>query len=184
MATKASQWKGKQSKADAELDLPSGNTVKVRRIKPEAFLEGGMIPDALAGIVQKAINSKKGLPPKMVEELAKDPEKISAALETFDRALVFCVIEPVVEMAPGCNQCTEKYTARVHIDRRADGFHRYVEDGRDEEVLYSDDVSLEDKQMIFQWAVGGVADISKFRGELAAVVESAQFGNDVPLPAE
>lgn len=184
-ATPAAQWKNKQGAGDHTfIDVPSGNTVKVRRIAPEAFLEGGMIPDALAGMVQKAISSKKGLPPKAVEEMAKDPKQISAALEVFDRALVFCVVEPAVEMALGCKQCEGSYTAVQHIDRRNAEFHRYMEPERDGDVLYADDVSLEDKQFIFQWAVGGVQDIAKFRGQLADAVESAQHGEGVQPTAE
>lgn len=178
--TKASQWKSKtSSKENTELTLPSGNVALVRRIKPEAFLEGGMIPDALAGMVQKAITSKKGLPPKAVEEIASDPSKISAALEVFDRALVFCVVDPAVEMPLGCASCEASYTSVIHIDRKTTGFHRYVEPETDAEVLYADAVDMEDKQFIFQWAVGGVQDISRFRGELANAVESAQSGKGV-----
>lgn len=193
-ATTATQWKSKTGVGDTTfLDVPSGVTVRVRRIKPEAFLEGGMIPDALSDMVQTAIKSKKGLPPKAVEELAKDPEKISAALEVFDRALVFCVVDPPVEMALGCDRkssdededtCDLAYTARIHIDRKAPGFHHYIEPETDPEVMYADNVSLEDKQFIFQWAVGGVQDIAKFRRQLAGAVESAQPGEGVPPAAE
>lgn len=178
MATKASAWKSKSKTRDEELQLPSGNSCLVRPIKPEAFLESGMIPDALSAMVMKAVNTKKGLPPSKLQEMANDPKKLAAAMELFDRALVYCVIEPPVEMAPACEKegCGESYTGgdAVHVNRKHPNFHVYIEGDRDPEVLYADMVDLEDKMHIFQWAVGGVADVGKFRGELRATLDAVE----------
>lgn len=199
MVTQASQWKSTTKVGEHEIVLPSGNTALLRAVQAEAFLESGMIPDALNGMVQSAINSKKGLPPTALKQIQQDPKKMAAALEVFDRVLVYCVVEPQVEMPPVCihptgainkdtnepETCGLMYSQTdVHINRQAQGYHKYVEDERDSEVLYADMVDMNDKTFIFQWAVGGVADLGKFREQLAASVESVQDGQDVLEPTK
>ena len=183
MVTKASQWKSKNKTGEHELELPSGNTALCRPIAPEAFLTNGMIPEPMMAMVQQAINSKRGLPPAKLNEIATDPKKLASALELFDRALVYCVIEPQVEMPPVCTveDCGQLYTGGegVHVDRKHKNFHKYVDAERDPDVLYADVVDLEDKQFIFQWAVGGSSDVNRFRKELATTVGTIQQGRSV-----
>lgn len=184
MVTQASQWKSAAKTGEHEMELPSGNTALLRSIKPEAFLESGMIPDPLAGMIQQAISSKRGLPPAKMNEIASDPKKLAAAMEMFDRALVYCVVEPEVQMPPLCihtdeehpEPCGYLYTSGdgVHISRKHPDFHKYVEEPRDPEVLYADVVDMTDKQFIFQWAIGGVSDVDRFREELRASVDALQ----------
>lgn len=189
MVTKASQWKSKNKAGEFEIGLPSGNTAKLRPIAPEAFLTNGMIPEPMMAMVQQAINSKRGLPPAKLNEIANDPKKLASALELFDRCLVYCVVDPQVEMPPICiheddsGKCGHLYTGGdgVHVDRKHPSFHKYVEDQRDPEVLYADIVDLEDKQFIFQWAVGGTADVARFRKELHTTMGTVQQGRDVQL---
>jgi len=180
MVTKASQWKTNAPKQGVTLGLPSGNECLARPVRPEAFLESGMIPDALSGLMAKAINSKKGLPPSKLNEIAEDPKKMAAALELFDRALVFVVVEPPVEMAPICayDGCKATYAGGdgVHVDKTNDDYHKYIDPDRDPEVLYADTVDMEDKQFIFQWAIGGTSDVNKFREQLASDMASVQPG--------
>lgn len=182
MVTNASQWKSKNRTGEHELELPSGNTCKVRAIKPEAFLENGLIPDPLTSLINQAINSKRGLPPAKLNEIASDPKKLAAAMEMFDRALVYCVIEPQVEMPPVCTVegCGELYTGGggVHVDRKNTKYHKYQEDERDPDVLYADVVDMEDKQFVFAWSVGSVSDVKKFRRELADSMAALQPGDD------
>lgn len=183
MATKASQWKTKAPVQGISLELPSGNVCLARPVRPEAFLESGMIPDALSGMIASAINSKKGLPPSKIEEITEDPAKMAAALELFDRALVFVVVEPQVEMPPICDAegCTETYAGGqgVHISRKHPGYHKYVDPARDPDILYADVVDMEDKQFIFQWAIGGSTDVSRFRDELESELAALQPGEGV-----
>lgn len=188
MVTRASQWKSKTKAGEQEIDLPSGNTALVRQIKPEAFLESGLIPDPMASVIRSAINSKRGLPPSKMDEISQDPKKLAAALEMFDRLLVYCVIEPAVEMPPVCTveDCGELYTSGegVHVDRKHPKYHKYQEDERDPEVLYADVVDMEDKQFLFQWSVGGTADVERFRKELSTTVGAVQPGEAVGSKAK
>jgi hypothetical protein len=180
MVTNAKNWKSKSKAGEYELELPSGNKCLVRAIKPEAFLSAGLIPDPLTQMVMAAVNAKKGLPPSKMKEIAQDPTKLASAVEMLDRILVYAVIEPSVEMPPVCvadrngEPCGELYTGGegVHIDRKKDGYHKFKEPERDEELLYADVVDLEDKQFIFQWCVGGTGDVESFREELKKSVGS------------
>lgn len=183
MVTSASQWKSKNKSGEHELELPSGNTALVRRIKPEAFLEGGLIPDPLTSMVMQAVNSKRGLPPAKLQEVASDPAKLAAAMEMFDRVLCYTVIEPPVEMPPVCTVegCGVLYNGGegVHVKRSHKDYHRFQEAPRDAALLYADDVDLEDKQFIFQWCVGGVSDVKRFREELASNVGAISESEDI-----
>ena len=188
MATSASQWKSKAAPQGIELHLPSGNTCLARPVRPEAFLGSGMIPDALGSIIAEAVKSKKGLPPDKGEEIAADPVKLAAAMELYDRALVFVVVEPQTEMSPICavDGCKATYAGGngVHVDKTRDDYHRYIDPPRDPEVLYADMVDMEDKQFIFQWCVGGTADAERFRKELARELDALQPGEGVGQDSE
>jgi hypothetical protein len=175
MATKASEWKKKGQTGQAELKLPSGNVALVRRLAPEAFLASGLIPDSLTDMVNKAIKSKKGLPPDAMKKIEEDPKKLMEATLMMDQVLCYVVMEPPVEMPPKCavimagnRLCDEYYDVPQHTDRNNADHHHYSEDVRDEEVLYADEVNLNDKTFIFQYSVGGTADVERFREELGS----------------
>lgn len=176
MVTSARNWKNKQSSGNVELTLPSGNTCLMQRLKPEAFLTSGKLPDSLSDIVTKAIRTKKGLPPDMVQKMTEDPRKMREGLQMIDEVLCYVVIEPIVEMPPRCgvemagNRICGEYMDtddNRHTDSKNPDHHVFLEDARDEDTLYADEVSLEDKNFIFQFAVGGTADVERFRQELS-----------------
>lgn len=53
------------------------------------------------------------------------------------------------------------------------------EEYRDPEALYIDEVEMDDKMFIFGWAVGGTADLERFREESAAVLADVPVGEAV-----
>jgi hypothetical protein len=172
--TSASAWKNK-SKTQHSLRLPSGNVALVRRVGPEAFLEQDLMPDNLAPIVQKAIHSKRGLPPKALESAIAGPEGLGKMVEMMDRVTVYAVIEPHVEMPPGCITCgglDNTDNRAVHDDPEADGHHKFEEGPRDETILYVDEVDMMDKMFIMNYCVGGSSDLERFRVEHRAAVGS------------
>ena len=185
----AKSWKSK-SKQGADLELPSGNVALVKPLKPEAFLQGGMIPDPLSGMVSKAINSKKGLPPSAVADIANDPTKIAAAMEMFDRVLCYVVVEPAVVMAPTCIElvdgepCGLALVDTVHFDASNPKQHKAIEPERNEDLLYADMVDMEDKMFIFNWCVGGTKDVAGFRDELASSVGTVPHDKALPRKAK
>lgn len=176
MATPARAWKGKQETGNIDLLLPSGNTALVQRLQPEAFLTSGMIPDSLSAMVNQAIRTKKGLPPDAVKQIVADPKKIRQSLQMMDEITCYVVVEPKCEMPPRCafemdgpgQPCGEYIDTddKRHQDASHVGYHAFIEGERDSDTLYADQVSVEDKQFIFQFAVGGTADVERFREEL------------------
>lgn len=186
-------WK-KISRSEFDVELPSGHVVLARKMKPEAFLSSGSIPDPLANMIQKAIRSKKGLPPAQIEDkLVNDPQSFGSIMEMMDRVFVYCVIEPDVEMPPPCcfdipgsGICNKYYTdsTGVHTDRNQSNYHRYQEDARDEQVLYADEVELQDKLHIFQHVLGGIEDIKSFRTEPNSNVGDVPAGKNVQSKAK
>lgn len=188
--TPASAWKGREEFEGFDLPLPSGNVARVRRITPTAFLNGGTIPDSLTDIIRRAIHTKKGLNPKDLDKIAEDPSQLASALEMLDKTLCRVIVQPEVQMPPACDvavpdgYCGEYANTPVHETPSRSGHHTYHEGTRDGNILYADQVDLEDKMFVFQWAVGGTADYEQFRQEQQASLESLQDGKDVPVSAK
>jgi hypothetical protein len=188
MVTSAKNWKNKQVVGDIELTLPSGNTCLVRRLKPEAFLKTGLIPDSLSGMVNTAIKSKKGLPPDALKQIVADPKKIRQAMQMTDEVACYMVREPKLVMPPKCKHemagsrvCGEYFDTddKRHEDDQHPDWHAFIEGDRDEDVLYADQVSEEDKQFIFQFGTGGTADVERFRKEFGGHVAGISNGQNV-----
>lgn len=166
--TAPSAWVSQEGRGDAEVvSLPSGNTARVRRSGPEAFMTQGLIPDTVTPIVEKAIKSKKGLRPEKAQQLMQDPKQLGALMEMLDRTLCYAVLEPSVSMPPGCKVCDEIDTnaAVQHEDRTREDFHPFDPKPRHPDVLYADRVDLEDKVFILQFTMGGTRDLERFRRE-------------------
>ena len=180
--TPADQWSGASAFAGHDLSLPSGNVARVRRISPSDFLSGGTIPDPLTDIIRRAIHTKKGLNPKELEKVAEDPTKLASALEMLDKTLCRVMVMPKVEMPPSCDVavpdgiCGLYANEEVHQNPTRTGHHAYHEGERQMGVLYADVIEMNDKMFIFQWAIGGTADLQQFRQELEAGVGSLQVG--------
>lgn len=183
--TPASQWKGKVKVEGVDLELPSGNVALVRQLSPQAFISSGIIPDPLNAIITKAINSKRGLPPKAMDDIAKDPKQLASAFELFDRVLVYVVVEPRVMMPPTCSICGQYANTDQHQPDHPDlGDHLYVEGPRDPNILYADQVELQDKIFIFQWCLGGAKQLEQFRDQLASSMASVSNEQDVQHPSK
>lgn len=161
--TEAKEWKKAKGHP---LSVPSGNVALVRPVGMQAFLTKGMIPNSLREIALAAINQKKA------PELDMDnvtTEQIEDMLVLFDSVTCYCVIEPKVTPVPTFSP--------HHVE---DGFCTAEEVGspipqghelREEDVLYVDDVDLDDKVFIFQFAAGGTRDLESFRAEYASRME-------------
>lgn len=149
-ATSAKAWKGKTSMKPHELEVPSGNVCLVQRVGMESLVKGGMIPNSLLGMVSDQLEkASKGKAmteldeAQMMAQLQDNPEKLQEMFDMVDLITMQVVIEPKLEPVPE------------------------DDNDRDDDLLYVDQVDLEDKLFIFDWVVGGVGDVASFRGELA-----------------
>jgi hypothetical protein len=155
--------------AYTDLRLPSGALCAARRVSVEAFIKGGSVPNALLPMMKGALNGVKPEVPK-IEDLSE--EMIASSLAMFDIATMEAIMIPEVHPVPS---------------RKEDG-KRYNEDGseweRDPAKLYIDEIDTEDKQFVFQWAIGGVTDVAKFRDGTAKELAALQAGKAVVSPAK
>lgn len=159
--TSASQWK---KTTGHEVEVPSGNTALVRRQGMQTFLKKGVIPNSLMPLVQKAINDGEFDTKEMLESL--DLDKLEELIQLYDVIVIECVIEPQVSAIP-----------------RDDAGNGIPLAERDQDKLYVDEVDFEDKQFIFQWVVGGTADVEQFRQQQSAAMDALSASNQVVAPA-
>lgn len=164
MANTSSVSDFKKGLAPVELDLPSGNVCLARRRTLDVFMKEGRIPNSLMAIIQQQMNQVDGKPTGDLKDgLAKimdDPGKLADIVKLADTVLMACVVEPKVNPQPE------------------------VEADRDDELLYVDEVDLDDKMFIFSWAVGGTKDLDRFREESSAVVVDIHSGKELSLPPQ
>lgn len=160
-ATSAKTWKGKSTGID--LTLPSGNICHARRPGMEAMMAQGKVPNSLLPIIAEQMATAKG--GKRAQDLdlttlLGDAEKMHGVLAFQDAVIIAAVKEPRVLETPENDE------------------------DRDEDELYVDEVDAMDKAFIFQWAMGGAADLAKFRTGLAEAVLPLHTGEEVGAAAE
>jgi hypothetical protein len=148
--TQASSWK-KGTVGGTLVVVPSGNTALIRTPGMQAFLTEGVIPNGLMPIIQEAMLSGAAPSEDSLAPMMNDPEKIKQIMELADAITVSCCMDPKVTPAP-----------TMKIDGK-DVPLPFDHPDRDENTLYVDEVDFNDKMFIFNVAVGGTADLEKFR---------------------
>jgi len=151
----ARTWK--RSSAE-ELELPSGNVALVKRPGMMEFIRSGVVPDSLLPIINDQIAKGRGRPPTQ-SDFVKDVDSLDDMMEMVDRVLVLVVQEPAVEL----------HWTEEEVDGKKKKTVIPLSE-RSEDVLYTDDVDLDDKMFIFQFASGGTRDAERFREESGAGV--------------
>lgn len=165
VVTEASDWKKSRKSAPEELDLPSGNTALVRRPGMQAFITEGLIPNSLIAPMMATLEerdpSKQNENLKSIaDELLTNAEGINDMLSLVDAVTVACVVKPEILAAP------------------AD------EDERNEDLLYVDEVDLDDKMFVFNFASGGTRDIERFRAGSSTAVADLENVRALPVSSE
>lgn len=146
-----------------ELELPSGNVALVKRPGPASLLSDNILPDTLMPIVQQAIAKGKGIKPEDQLKLMEDPAQIAGMLDAMDRLMVKVVVEPKVayhKRSVSQDPADEAQPVQWEVIPE--------EDRDDDTYIYTDEVDLEDKMFVFQYAVGGTRDLERFRDEHGA----------------
>lgn len=144
---KVTTWGG----GTRDLEVPSGQVCLVRKSSVTTLMAAGVIHsmDSLTAFVDaELIAPAEGKrPPKkptgatnaQALEMLNDPKKFTELVHLLDRVTTHIVLQPHIEMTP--NDKTR----------------------RKDDVVYADQVDLEDKLFIFQYAVGGLEDVQQFR---------------------
>lgn len=142
--TSISEWK--KASEGSPLRVPSGKTAIVRNPGMQVFLSQGMIPNSLLGPIQAALSNGKR---PDLKEIEVNDQTLNDMLNLADAVVIYCVMEP-----------------KVTSNKDATGAILPLE-ARDSDKLYVDEIDVEDKMFIFQFAVGGTRDIEQFRKESA-----------------
>lgn len=181
--TTPKQWRAK--KAKEPIELPSGNYAYLKRPGMERFLEAGFLPDSLATFIRKEIAQAAGKPDKKVglSDMKMSEEDLDAYLSAMDRVCAFVMTEPVCkwhrEVVYEEDGRTPTYDSKGHE------VTRFIElEDRDEDALYTDELDQMDKNFIFQYAVGGSADLARFRATADSLMAAVSAGGAVEHTAE
>lgn len=179
---------GKARGNTMELTLPSlneegeHNVCKVRKPDPTLLISAGLLDDfdsltALVATKIQDIEGKRRMDPEGLKELAGQKSKLLLGLEIMDRLLEVVVVAPRVVWPARRNEAGE-------VIRDADGLAEIIPEAeRRDDTLYTDDVDLEDRMFILQFAVGGVKDFEQFRHEHQEFVGGMAAGGALPLSA-
>jgi hypothetical protein len=152
--TSAKDWKGRVQ-GNLDLELPSGNVCLVRPFTIAKLISENLLPDSLTPIAQDMVDRGKGKPPadfkkkkSNSEEISKDPKALSDMFDLIDRVSSMVVVAPEL---------------RYHKEEKDGQTVEIPFDDREEDVLYTDEIDIQDKMFIFNWVVGGTTDLERFR---------------------
>ena len=158
-ASNAADFK-KRSKGQLLL-LPSGLTVRAKRVELQTFVIQGNVPNPLMAVVQEALQKgqEANIPEMMgVEEGKVDMDAVRDMYEMVNAVAMECVQEP-----------------RIHPKPQSEA-------DRDDNLVYIDEVDDEDKMFLFQWSGGGTDDIATFREEARADMAALAQKQGFPVP--
>lgn len=171
--TAASSWKGKASGAglETDLELPSGNVCRVKRVDMPTLLASGAFPDSLMSIVSEKVDTATGKsdkPKKLkkseVEAVTQDPKKMVELFQSIDRLIPIVVAQPAVQ---NHNLIEKDAAGEQKVVRPLNEEERQaLLDEYEGDLLFTDEVELEDKMFIFQFVIGGRRELETFRAEL------------------
>lgn len=162
--TTAKGWKNKLGQPHP-LQLPSGNVCLVTRPGLPQLLAEGILPDLMSPLAEKAIKAvdkdEAGQEiDNSMRELMARPDGMATMFEAMERVAVHVVKEPALLYS-------QRKKAAGQIDQIQEGYKPEWEvipkDERDPDVLYTDEVDMNDLMFIFNYVVGGSRDLESFR---------------------
>lgn len=142
---------GSWTKKLVDLECPSGQWAQVKRPGLQGLLRAGVLEstDQLTTIVQNVtIPRAEGKPEIDAIKVLQDPGKIEELLSFIDKIVLHVVKQPVILPAPESD------------------------DDRDDDSIYVDDIDIDDKTFIVNFALGGSKDLERFRQESAEALGS------------
>lgn len=141
----------KKRRGGTIISLPSGLAMKVRRVDIQAFLQRGEIPNSLLPLVTEALKQGQEVDPSSLitnEDGEADMTKVSEIIELMKEIAIESSLDPKLHHVPE------------------------NDDDREDDLLYIDDIDETDLSFLYQYAMGGTADLEQFREELESDVAS------------
>lgn len=158
-----------------EIDLPSGAKCLAIRPGPGGLISAGLLDsmDQLTAFVQ--MEHIDGNDPRKQAAKAKTAantaEEIKEGLALVDKAICYIVQSPrVYPDVPLLDDDGEPVMRFEIVNGKKVSIPVYEK--RDPEKLYPDDVDMMDKMFIFNWAMGGTAELASFRAQHAELMGS------------
>jgi hypothetical protein len=176
---------GKSKSRGVDLTVPSGATCKVKFPSPQALIGAGVLDslDSLTALVGAKLNEIDGkAQAEVVAKMAENKANIDKALSLVDRVVEFMLLEPSV-IRPVLRDQTPLGRGKPVLDGEGNEVPLPDED-RVESQIYTDDIDLEDRMFILQFAVGGSKDLDSFRSQTAGLMGGVAAGSAVSLPAK
>lgn len=137
------------------LQLPSGLSMRVRKVELQSFIIQGEVPNPLMQVVSEALEKgkKSNIPDMMgVEDGQINMDMVRDMYAMVNRVVCEVSVEPKVHPAP-----------ENEVDR-------------DDDILYVDELEETDKMFLFQWITGGTEDVATFleeaNSDMATLAES------------
>ena len=162
-------WKQKKNEG-YDLELPSGNIVLVRKPGVEELLARGILDsmDSLTSIVShETIPKAEG---KRVVDAAKllagDGAQFKKIMDQMNKVVLYCVMEPKLAPVP------TQHDLDVWNEQNPDDRRHTTHEMRDPQVLYVDEVDVQDRSYIMQAGMGAQVDLAEFRKSTEEAVGS------------
>lgn len=186
---------GRKGSVTTDLTLPSmnddgeHNVCKVRRADPQALIAAGILDDfdSLTRLVQLKINEIEGdgapkrSDAETVAAIAASKDDLMAGLALVDKIVEYIVVEPRVVRPVARDTLGQPLKVAD-----PNGVLREIPlrpDEREEDVLYTDDVDMEDRMFILSYSMDGGKDLESFRAGTAELVASVVDVGEVPVSA-
>lgn len=154
-----------------DVKLPSGHTAKVRRPGTQGLIAIGVLDnlDTLVGLAQNTGTEGGKMPTK---------EDLETALAVVDKVVEYCVIEPAT-----VRPVRRDANGKPALD--AEGAETpLTDDERAEDVVYTDEIPLDNRMFILNFCIGGSADLEAFREESAKALGDMEAVSGVPVQAK
>jgi hypothetical protein len=194
MASNSKYGFGKAKKRFVELALPSvdeetgeHHVVLVRRPDPMIMIDEGLLDDfdTLTGIVGLKIKDIEGKTPAerdaaetaQLKAFAENIAAVQDGLALMDRMVCAVVVEPVcrrpfaIERNPDGSAKLDARGRVVYLKNQDGKEIPILDTEREDEIIYTDEIPVENRTFILNYAVGGTRDLESFREGLDSTVE-------------
>jgi hypothetical protein len=155
------------SGAEEELTTPTGQTCRAKRMTIESMVETGILAetDAITALVSKHIRKVKGAKGRPdgqeLNEAAvlADPGALQSIIGLTDKVLPYIVVSPPVSL-----HYSETKVGQTVVRKKLTEDERQVIARETPGTVFTDQIGLEDKMFLFDWACGGIKAMTNFRG--------------------
>ena len=168
---KYSEWRAKQKRGETFTLPVAGFDVTVRRVSLRMLALNGDIPQTLHPFTDELLSKGQDIQISM-DELARFGELIALVIKA-------CVMDPPVISRDALEDEYKKFISVdvVEGEPRARTSYEDWVDGFIGTHLCVEDLPDEDRVFLFNWANGGAAQLTKFRGEQSGDVDALQHSN-------